>query len=534
MGEIRNVLLVTFDQWRWDCLSAMGHSLLRTPKLDAFAADAVLFGNHWSVTCPCGPGRSALLTGTYLHKNRALRNGTPLDRRFTNIALEARKLNYDPVLFGYTDISPDPRGADRRDPVFDTYEGVLPGMTRLCRLDDDFGTWFTDLARKGYDIPANPWDIFRPENADALSDAAYPGAPARYRAQDSNAAFLTDRLIDYLDARTGKPWFAHITYISPHPPFVAPAPYHALYDPADVPMPLRAETPEAEGAAHPWLKYRLHNRGQGATQGAGLVIGRTYDPTTMDEAVLRRLRATYYGMINEVEDNFQRILDRLKADGSYDETLIVLTSDHGEQLGDHWLFSKTGFFDQSYRIPLIVRDPRPEADAGRGRLVQAVTESVDVMPTILDALGAPIPRQVDGYPLTRWIEGGTPVRWRNEAHVEYDFGDPVHSGAESALGLRTEECALAVLRSAKFKYVHFAALPPLLYDLEADPHELHDVSGDPAYTGTMLQMAQRMLSWRMDTEERDLTYCHIENGVLECPNDRFDGLTRSARRAPDG
>jgi len=389
MAAIKNILLVTFDQWRWDCLSAMGHPLLRTPKLDAFCADAVLFRNHWSVTCPCGPGRSALLTGTYLHKNRALRNGTPLDRRFTNIALETRKLNYEPVLFGYTDISPDPRGANPRDPVFNSYEGVLPGMTRVCRLDEDFGTWFADLSKKGYAIPDDPWDIFLPEPGH--ENRAYSFAPARFKAEDSNTAFLTDRVLDYLQSRQGQPWFAHVTYISPHPPFIAPEPYHARYDADEVPMPVRAESPETEGEIHPWLKYRIDTHGRDAA-GTNFTIGRNTIPADMTDAEIRQFRATYYGMINEVEDNFERIFDWLKATGAYDETLVVLTSDHGEQLGDHWMLSKTGFFDESYRIPLIVRDPRPEAAAARGRQVEAFTESVDVMPTILELLGAPIPR----------------------------------------------------------------------------------------------------------------------------------------------
>lgn len=522
MAAIKNVLLITFDQWRWDCLSAMGHPLLRTPKLDAFARDAVLFRNHWTVTCPCGPGRTALLTGTYLHKNRALRNGTPLDRRFTNVALESRKLNYDPVLFGYTDISPDPRGANHRDPVFNSYEGVLPGMTRICRLDDDFGAWFADLAAKGYDLPSDPWDIFKP--ASPTPGKRYSFAPAPFKALDSNGAFLTNRLIDYLDARQGQSWFAHVTYISPHPPFISPEPYNDLYDAADVPAPVRADTPEAEGAVHPWLNYRIQSHGTGANQGSGLVIGRDINPAEMDDEELAQLRATYYGMINEVEDNFQRILDHLKALGTYDETLIVLTSDHGEQLGDHWLFSKTGFFDESYRIPLIVRDPRPEADASRGRTVDAFTESVDVMPTILDLLGAPIPRQVDGYPLTKWLTGDTPGTWRDAAHFEYDFGDPTTQSAETALGLKTDECGVAVIRTERYKYVHFAALPPLFYDLQNDPGQLVNRAGDPAYREPMLDMAQRMITWRMRSEERDLTYCHIGNGVYELPDDRYRDL----------
>ncbi|NMM44583.1 alkaline phosphatase family protein [Rhodospirillaceae bacterium KN72] len=522
MTAIKNILLVTFDQWRWECLSALGHPILQTPKLDAFCRDAVLFKNHWSVTCPCGPGRSALLTGTYLHKNRALRNGTPLDRRFTNIALETRKLNYDPALFGYTDISPDPRGAPHRDPIFNSYEGVLPGMTRICRLDEDFGTWFTDLEAKGYIIPAQPWDIFRP--AKPVAGKGYSYAPASFKAEDSNAAFLTNSAIDYVSARRGQKWFAHITYISPHPPWIVSEPYHARYDAADVPMPVRAPSAEEEGALHPWLKYRIAYGGQPTKPGSGLVMGRDYDPATMPEAELRQLRATYYGMINEVEDNFDRLLDHLKATGEYDETLIVLTSDHGEQFGDHWLFGKTGFFDESYHIPLIIRDPRPAADSARGRQVDAFTESVDVMPTILDVLGAPIPRQVDGYPLTSFLTGGTPDGWRMEAHIEYDIGDPSLGTAEAALSLRSDECGLAVIRSAEYKYVHFAALPPLLFDLRNDPDERIDRSKDPAYREIMLEMAQRLLSWRMNTEERELTYCHIADGVNEYRDDRYDFL----------
>lgn len=522
MSDIKNILLVTFDQWRWDCLSVMGHPLLRTPKLDAFAKDATLFRNHWSVTCPCGPGRSALLTGTYQHKNRALRNGTPLDRRFTNVALETRVLGYEPALFGYTDISPDPRGADHRDPVFNSYEGVLPGMTRICQLDDDFGEWFRDLADKGYALPSQPWDIFRAERPTPGKGSSH--APAPYKAEDSNAAFLTNQLIDYVRARGDQKWFAHITYISPHPPFIAPAPYHDRYQASDTPSPIRAPTPAEEGAAHPWLDQRIHRHGQGANQGQGMVIGQELDPATMDDAELAQIRATYYGMINEVEDQFDRLLQHLKGTGAYDETLIILTSDHGEQLGDHWLFSKTGFFDESYRIPLIIRDPRDIAAAGRGRQIEQITESVDVMPTILDLLAAPIPRQVDGFPLTKFLTGTSPTIWRTEAHVEYDFGDPIHQLYEKGLGLRTDQCNLTVIRSEAYKYIHFAGLPPIFYDLHKDPNQLTNRASDPSYQEAMLDMAQRMLTWRMATEDRDLSYFHIDKGVQELPDDRFSEL----------
>src|ERR1700684_70088 len=118
MAAHRNVLFITLDQWRGDCVSALGHPVLETPTLDALAARGVLFGNHWANAAPCGPSRACLYTGTYQHRNRSLLNGTPLDARFTNVALIARGLGYDPVLFGYTDTSVDPRtGPARRPPA---------------------------------------------------------------------------------------------------------------------------------------------------------------------------------------------------------------------------------------------------------------------------------------------------------------------------------------------------------------------------------------------------------------------------------
>ena len=116
MTSRRNVLFITVDQWRGDCLSALDHPVLETPSLDALADRGVLFANHWANAAPCGPSRACLYTGTYLHRNRSVLNGTPLDARFTNVALLARQAGYDPVLFGYTDTSVDPRTVAADDP----------------------------------------------------------------------------------------------------------------------------------------------------------------------------------------------------------------------------------------------------------------------------------------------------------------------------------------------------------------------------------------------------------------------------------
>ncbi len=141
----------------------------------------------------------------------------------------------------------------------------------------------------------------------------------------------------------------------------------------------------------------------------------------MPDLELRQMRACYYSMINEVDDAVGRLVAHLKSTGEYENTLIVFTCDHGEMGGDHYTWGKELYFDQSFHIPLIIRDPRREADAGRGCQVDAFSESIDIMPTILDWLGAEPPVECDGASLLPFIEGETPKAWRAEAHMELDF-----------------------------------------------------------------------------------------------------------------
>ena len=153
-----NVLFITVDQWRGDCLSAAGHPVVRTPSLDQLATRGVRFANHWTVTAPCGPSRASLLTGMYLMQHRSVNNGTPLGHRFTNIALQARSVGYDPCLFGYTDTTVDPTQiSDPTDPRLFTYEGVLAGFTSELQMATVSPMpWVEWLRAQGVDIPDDP------------------------------------------------------------------------------------------------------------------------------------------------------------------------------------------------------------------------------------------------------------------------------------------------------------------------------------------------------------------------------------------
>jgi len=495
MAAPLNVLFITADQWRGDCLSALGHPMVRTPHLDTLAAQGALFERHFANAAPCGPSRASLHTGMYLQNHRSGTNGTPLDARHTNWALEAAKLGYDPVLFGYTDTSRDPRGEPDDSPWRRTYEGPLPGIRPIVHLDGNPTPWTDWLRTKGYAPPDNPqaaygWRAPGPE----YEDGAAEPRPLAFPAEVDDVAFLTGQLIDYLKAAEG-PFVAHLSLLRPHPPFVAPTPYNALYDPAEVPPFRRAAGAEDEGRQHPWLAWRLGQRQYRATE---------------NEMRLRRLKAVYFGLMTRVDAEIGRLMAFLDQSGLAERTLVIFTSDHGEELGDHWLIGKGGYFDGSYRIPLIIRDPRPGAALG-GRVTR-FTENVDIMPTLLEAIGAPVPGQCDGRSLTGFLSGDAPVAWRDEAHWEFDFRNPLDDTVERTLGLTLDQCALNVVRGERYKYVHFTKLPPLFFDLEADPGETRNLAGDPACAPLVLEYAQKLLSWRMNHDEQTLTHLTLTEG----------------------
>jgi arylsulfatase A-like enzyme len=504
----RKVLFIAVDQWRGDALGFLGHPAAVTPHLDALAADGVSFRNHFTSGSPCGPARATLLTGLYPFIHRSIRNGTPLDARHSTIALEARRAGRDPVLFGYTDSSADPRRVSPNDPSLKSCEGILPGFRLEAALNSNSLTdWLTDLAKKGYDIPDDLREIWYHVGTGPVVPR-FIRAPARYSAEDSDTAWLTDKLLDYLRLRRKEDWFIHAVFLRPHPPMIAPAPYHNLVDVSRLPALVRAPTRDEERASHPYLPVWM------AEQSHPAYFDSQVDVQSIGEEETAEMRAVYFGLIAEVDAHIGRIVSRLKATGEYEETLIVFTSDHGEMLGDHWCWGKGGYFDAASHVPLIIRDPETPAPA-RGRQVGAFTESVDLMPTILRWLGSSVPQDCNGEALQPWLDGSTPESWRSAAFWEFDFRNPVTRRYEAALGLASDECTLNVLRGARYKYVHFTSLPPLLFDLERDPQELTNLASDPAYATILADCARRLLSHRMLHAERTLANCMItEKGLV--------------------
>jgi len=506
MARRKNVLLIVVDQWRADFVPALGADFLRTPNLDRLCREGVTFRNHVTTTVPCGPARASLLTGLYLMNHRAVQNTVPLDARHMNLGKALRQIGYDPALIGYTTTTPDPRTTGTRDPRFTTLGDLMEGFRAVGAFEPSMDGYFGWLAQKGYPLPEKRENIWLPEGEDAV-----PGAtdrPSRIPSELSDTAYFTERALTYLKGKGEKPWFLHLGYWRPHPPFIAPAPYNKMYSPTEMPALHRRETWQQEAAQHPLLDFYLKGISQGSFfHGAGGAA------SELDESEIRQMRATYAGLITEVDEALGQVFAYLDETGQWDDTLVIFTSDHGEQLGDHYLLGKIGYHDESFRIPLMVKDP--ESKLGGGRIEDSFTESVDVLPTILDWLGGQPPRACDGHSLVPLVQGQKPADWRDHLFYEYDFRDVHYSQPEAALGLGMDESSLCVVQDARWKYVHFAALPPLLFDLERDPDQFTNLAEDPAYAAVVAEYAQKALSHRMRHAERTLTHFRATPRGLE-------------------
>jgi arylsulfatase A-like enzyme len=468
-----NVLLITLDQFRGDCLSGAGHGVVRTPNLDGLATTGVRLARHYAQASPCAPGRASLYTGTYQMNHRVVGNGTPLDDRFDNVARMARRAGYDPTLFGYTDQGVDPRVADGPDdPRLCTYEGVLPGFSVGLHLPTHHEPWRQWLVEQGYDDPGDG----------VVALATEPQRPSEHGV----SAYLTDSLIHWLERREGS-WFAHASYLRPHPPYAAAGRWSKAYHPDEVGEPI---APAA--SRHPF-----HD----------VLLSLPESRAPIGDAAMAQLRAQYFGMISDVDEQLGRLWAALRRLGFWDNTLIVVTADHGEQLGDHGVIQKVGWFEQSHHIVGIVRDPHhPEA---HGQVVHSFTENVDILPTIADAIGVAVPDQCDGRSLSPWLRGEVPPVWRDAAHWEFDWRSVMIGlfGDTSGIG-DLDSMYLTVTRSDTTSYVQFGDGSWLCFDLAADPTwrtPLDDLA-------QVLAMAQQQLVWRGRHADRTLTGLVLERG----------------------
>lgn len=488
MAKPLNVLFILADQFRADCLGSAGNPVIKTPNLDALAAEGTLFRQCYVQTAPCGPSRMSIFTSRYMCSTRAVDNQTPLTDARENVAMALREAGHKPALMGYNDYAVDPRILPPDDPRTYTlnYDNFLPGLDVALDHEYDSKEYFAMLREKGYPEWLLSHDAVHAPNVppEGPGDHLPLRFPAHYRAEDCECRFITNTAIDYLRDRQDTGWVLSLNYIKPHSPKICSAPYNDMYDPAD--MPEANRRPEELTSAHPYLAA-AHS-----------------DPQWASERDLREALANYYGMITELDTSLGILFDALKTSGQWDRTLIVFSSDHGDYVGDHYLDGKGRHYETGIHVPLIIRDPLPEADSTRGEQLDGFVESIDLAPTLLEYLGVPVPDRFQGRSVLGRVRGKADSEAKAEVYYEWDFRGDFRQDTDRD----PDRCLLWAVRDNNWKYVQFAdeGMPPLLYDLSTDPEEQYNVADDPVHAATVLACCQKLLRWRMANEDQRMEH----------------------------
>jgi arylsulfatase A-like enzyme len=232
----------------------------------------------------------------------------------------------------------------------------------------------------------------------------------------------------------------------------------------------------------------------------GASMGNKIAQAFQPEEVRDKVIPAYMGLIKQCDDQLGVLLDHLETAGRMEDTMIVLTSDHGDYLGDHWLGEKDLFHAQSVKIPMIIYDPRSQADSTRGTTCDALVESIDLAATFVDAAGGKVPDHIlEGRSLVPWLHGETPD-WREYAISEFDFSATPQA---VRLGLDPKQCRLFMVFDGRYKLMHSQdGSRPMLFDLETDPDEFHDLAKGLAHADEIDRMYAMLAEWGRRCSQR--------------------------------
>ena len=362
---------------------------------------------------------------------------------------------------------------------------IRPRVLRLRSKKLRYNEW---LNAQGYP-GENPWNDYA-NAAEGPTGEVLSGwqlrnsnLPARVKEKHSETAYMTDRAMEFIRETAEQPWLLHLSYIKPHWPYMAPAPYHAMYGPNSF-LPVR--------------RSELERRKPNPVYGAFMKM--EFAESFSRDDVRARVLPAYMGLIKQIDGHIGRLMTFLREAGRLADTMIVFTSDHGDYLGDHWMGEKELFHEVSVRVPLIVYDPSKGADRTRGAYTSRFVEAIDLLPTFLDAHRQTLPlHRLEGRSILPLLRHADSTDWRDYVFSEIDYS---FYEASDKLDIDLVDARGYMIRTDRWKYVYFKKFSPQLFDLQMDPDEFTDLGESPDHAAIRQEMQQRLFERLLDRRNR--------------------------------
>lgn len=475
----RNVLFFMCDQFHADCMGFI-RPMVKTPNLDRLASKSLYFDHAYCPVPICGPSRSCLIRGQYAHNTRIEANNIDslqIDPARTLPYVLQRK-GYRTGLVGKAHLPRTWIESFEYVRLTDLADATVHNPTRTHYFKYLVDKGLASYYEEGNARPGAP----DPDDGSMPSCLDY---------EDSIERFTGNHAVEFLEQQRNdfRPFFLKVSFQRPHGPIRPSQRHFEMYNPDDVELP---------DSAIDWFERRF----EGKPELIRNILGEQcdYPLATDDPKILRRVIASYYGLITAIDEEIGRVLDTLDQIGETENTMVMFTADHGDFAGEHGLFHKNlGIYESIHRIPLIIHHPE-KPQAGRH---QGIAELIDVYPTVCDWLGVSPPDDLDGVSLLPY------------------FDDP-QAGKDEALCLwsRAQPRRIAAIRSKRYRMVYYGSgRQGELYDHEKDPGEIFNLWDDPDYAAVRAEHIERLL-------HRTLEY----SGICEAMDDR--DLAEDARYAP--
>ncbi len=453
----KNVLFIISDQHQKKALGCYGHDFVKTPNIDKLAKRGTRFSAAYTSSPVCVPARAVIATGKYIFETGYWDNCFAYDGSIRSWHHMLSENGMEVISIGKLHFTreEDPFGLTRQIKPMHIHDGVGDLRGSVKRPMAPSYTKWRGIDRLG------------------------PGE-STYTKYDADITATTCSLIREKAANPDdKPWAIFSSLVCPHPPYCSPQKFYDLYPPEMMPKP---KLIDADASLHPWMQNLQRNRNFN---------------DFVDDNTRRRIIANYYGCVSYVDFNVGKIIDCLDVSGILKDTIIVYTSDHGENLGTRQIWGKLNMYEESSAIPLLISG----ASIPSGNVCNTPVSLLDVAPTIVDAVG------LNSIIDTEGLRGKSLLKIANEPDQidRVVFSEYYGPGADRAAFM---------IRQGSYKYIHYVNYEPELFDLDADPDELNNLYRDLRYEG-VVKDCDTTLRRIVDPEDADNRAYRDQSALIE-------------------
>jgi arylsulfatase A-like enzyme len=494
MADRFNLLYIFTDQQRADTMAAYGNNWINTPNLDRLASESFVFENCYVSSPICTPSRSTQMTGLWPHTNGCTKNNIPLPQEVDTVASFFPD-DYHTAYYGKWHLGDEV--IKRR------------GWDEWHSIEDQYRIWHTDAKHDEVLSDYHHYLVgngFEPDKESRGKRVFSRPFAARVPEEHTKAMYLGRKVSQFIDDNSARPWALYVNLLEPHPPYDGP--YNDMYDRNSLPQsPVFMKDPPEDAARMHYLMAEAQKDSLNRpAEAASAVFGRDLPPEEaigegprdLTEAGFREVQARYYGLVSLVDKSVGMMLDALEKSGQADRTIVVFSSEHGDQMGEHYIFQKVVMYEQSARVPMLVRVP----GLGGGRVAGRYSH-IDTVPTLLELMGHQVPSHLQGQSRVAVLrdhgslEGNDVIITWNGRSIDQKF--PL-----SELERMRELPHRCLVGADGWKLNLSVGDNCELYDLNSDPFEERNLFPEPAQSERVLAMARKIRKWQEETGDTAL------------------------------